>query len=238
MSTKQQPLTVPVAIIIAAVIIGIALVLAFGGGEGSGGSNQAGTAPATTDGRISIEDAAKKVGIKERDLTECVENQDTLDNVNAEIADARDSGARGTPYSVLIGPNGQTLAVSGAQQRAAWDAAIDQLLSGTYTTPDGDVTANVQPVGANDLVRGNPDAPVTIVEFSDIDCPFCQRVHPTLEQLLADRPDDVNWVYRHFPIPQLHPNATAKAIAAECVYEITNDADKYWEYLDLLVAGA
>lgn len=80
---------------------------------------------------------------------------------------------------------------------------------------------------------GPATAPVTIVEFSDFQCPFCQRVQPTLKALLKDYPDKVRLVYRDFPIPQLHREAKKAAEAARCAAE----QGKFWEYHDVLYAN-
>lgn len=82
-------------------------------------------------------------------------------------------------------------------------------------------------------IRGNPDAPVTIVEYSDFQCPFCSRFHPTVKQILADYPDQVNWVYKHFPLDQIHSQARPAAEASECVWEQKGD-DGFWQFADLL----
>jgi protein-disulfide isomerase len=79
-------------------------------------------------------------------------------------------------------------------------------------------------------VRGNPDAPVTIVEFSDFHCPFCRRVQPAVSQVLAKYGDKVKLVYRDFPLDQLHPQARAAAEASRCAQE----QGKFWEFHDVL----
>jgi len=81
-----------------------------------------------------------------------------------------------------------------------------------------------------EYIRGNPEAKVTIFEYSDYECPFCARFHPTLKQILTDYPEDVNWVYRHFPLDSIHPQARPAAIAAECAGE----QGKFWEFSDAL----
>lgn len=85
----------------------------------------------------------------------------------------------------------------------------------------------------NDPVRGNPDAPITIIEFSDFQCPFCARFHvQTLPSILEEYIDTgkVNLVYRDFPIQSIHPNALPAAVAAECA----NEQGMYWQYHDTL----
>lgn len=87
-------------------------------------------------------------------------------------------------------------------------------------------------IAKDDHVFGNPDAPVVVFEYSDIDCPFCARVHPTLTRLVNENPDTVAWVYRHNPLA-IHPHAGLKAEATECVADIAGE-DAFWEYLDVL----
>jgi len=88
----------------------------------------------------------------------------------------------------------------------------------------------VRPVAADDHVRGSSDAKVTVIEYSDFECPFCKRFHPTMAQLLDEFPDDVRWVYRHFPLEQIHPNARIAALATECAGE----QGKFWELTDYI----
>lgn len=78
-------------------------------------------------------------------------------------------------------------------------------------------------------VRGNFDAPITLVEFSDFECPFCQRHFITLQKILADYPQKVRLVYKQFPL-SIHPNAQKAAEASEC----TAEQGKFWEYHDKL----
>lgn len=81
-------------------------------------------------------------------------------------------------------------------------------------------------------VRGDPRAPVTIVEFSDFQCPFCQRIQPTLLEILARYPGKVRLAYRDYPLSQIHPRAQKAAEAARCAGE----QGKFWEYHDMLYA--
>ena len=78
-------------------------------------------------------------------------------------------------------------------------------------------------------VRGNPDAPVTIIEFSDFQCPYCARGFTTVEQILEKYPEDVKFVYLHFPLGN-HPWAMPSAIAAVCAAQ--QDADAFWTLHD------
>ena len=91
--------------------------------------------------------------------------------------------------------------------------------------------APVPPVTDKDHIRGPKNAKVTIIEYSDFECPFCKRFHPTVQQALKEYPDKVRWVYRQFPLDSLHANARAEAEASECVAKIAGN-DKFWEFAD------
>lgn len=87
----------------------------------------------------------------------------------------------------------------------------------------------------DDHVRGNPSAKVTLVEFSDFECPFCRQFHPTVQQALAEYGDSIRWVYKHFPLDAIHPQARPAAEASECVWEQKGDAE-FWAFADAMFA--
>lgn len=87
-------------------------------------------------------------------------------------------------------------------------------------------------VADDDHIRGSKDAPVLLVEYSDFECPFCQRHHPTMKNILQKYGDKVAWVYKHFPL-SFHPQAMPAALASECA----SDQGKFWEYADAIFEG-
>lgn len=89
----------------------------------------------------------------------------------------------------------------------------------------------VPPVVDGEHMRGDAAAPITIIEYADFQCPFCARYHETLKAAV-DEDRTVRWVYRHLPLPSIHPMAVAAAEAAECA----SDQGRFWEYADLLYA--
>ena len=95
--------------------------------------------------------------------------------------------------------------------------------------------AAVNPVSDADHIMGSPDAEVIVVEYSDFECPFCARFHPTMEQIMSEYGESgkVAWVYRHFPLDQIHKDARPSAEASECVAEL-NGNDAFWEYMGKL----
>ena len=93
--------------------------------------------------------------------------------------------------------------------------------------------ANVPSVTDDDHVRGASNAEVYLVEYSDYECPFCGRFHPTTQQVLDEYGDRVAVVYRHFPLRQIHPKADPAAQASECVAELGGN-DAFWAFTDYL----
>jgi NhaA family Na+:H+ antiporter len=87
------------------------------------------------------------------------------------------------------------------------------------------------PVGSRDHVRGPADAAVTVVEYADVECPYCRRLHPVLRDVLAQRPG-VRLVYRHFPLVQEHPHAYSAALALEAA----GQRGRFWELHDRLLS--
>ena len=92
---------------------------------------------------------------------------------------------------------------------------------------------NIRAVNNLDHIRGDINAPVKIVEYSDTECPFCKYFHTTMKQVMDEYGKDnkVVWIYRHFPIDSRHPKARKEAEATECANELGGNY-KFWEYVD------
>ncbi len=143
-----------------------------------------------------------------------------------------------TPVAIMVAGAfiGLGLYLSGGQSQNVATAPTPAPAQPTAEAPveAGPQEALALELDENEFIYGNPDAEVFIVEYSDIDCPFCARVHPTLESIVDNSNGEIAWVYRHFPIEQLHPDATRKAMATECVGRLAGN-DVYWEYLGDLI---
>jgi protein-disulfide isomerase len=120
------------------------------------------------------------------------------------------------------------------QQTAAKQSFIDELRKGgppIRVLMDAPRTAVA--VTSDDPSEGSPTAPVTVVEYSDFQCPFCERVMPTLKELRTKYGDKVRLVWKDFPLTQIHPQAFVAAQAGNCARE----QGKFWQYHDRLFAN-
>ncbi|OGG38301.1 hypothetical protein A3D55_02070 [Candidatus Jorgensenbacteria bacterium RIFCSPHIGHO2_02_FULL_45_20] len=93
---------------------------------------------------------------------------------------------------------------------------------------------NLVTVNSDDHIRGDMDAPVQVVEFSDMECPFCKTFHDTMQKVMLKYGDKVAWIYRHAPIDSLHPKSRKEAEATECAASLGGNI-KFWAYLDRLM---
>ena len=89
----------------------------------------------------------------------------------------------------------------------------------------------VSPVTEDDYIKGNRNARIALIEYSDMECPFCKRFHPTAQQVVDEYGDDVMWVYRHFPLEQLHSKAPKQAEATECAGKLAGN-EGFWALTD------
>jgi protein-disulfide isomerase len=94
----------------------------------------------------------------------------------------------------------------------------------------------IEPVSNKDHIVGNPNAKVIVYEYSDFECPFCKTFHNTMHQIMETYKDgEVAWVYRQFPIAQLHSKAPKESEASECVTELGGNT-AFWKFADKLFA--
>ncbi|MBU0648932.1 DsbA family protein [Patescibacteria group bacterium] len=116
-----------------------------------------------------------------------------------------------------------------AGEEAAEVAAADVDLG---AEEPADEVAEVPAVTADDHIKGPENAKVTLIEYSDFECPYCANHYDTSKQILENFGDDVRLIFRHFPL-SFHPNAQGAALASECAAE----QGKFWEMYDKIFAA-
>ena len=211
--------------------------------EAGGGPSAGGGAAAAKSKYKTFDDAmsafAKAAKADSKKLVACMNSGDKKAIVDAETAEGSAIGITGTPAFLI---NGRLL--GGAFPFESFKEIIDKELAGTGSDNVADYSQQLQDAnksGAFDpkpravsvgssSVRGKAGAKVTIVEFSDFQCPFCSRALPTVRQVLREYGDKVQLAYKHFPLVSIHPRAQKAAEAAECA----KDQGKFWEFHDQL----
>ena len=201
------------AIIIAGVIIAGAILL-----KGTGD-----TSPAAS------KTISKMVGLNVRNFNTCLASGKFKDKIQADIDDGIKAGVNGTPSSFIL-KNGQVVGtIPGA---LPFEQVMEQITDILKNEKQG-VATQMRPVSADEHILGNANAKIVIVEYSDLECPFCKVFHNTMHQVVEKSNGDVAWVYRQYPIPQLHPKAFHEAEATECAWEQGGNK-AFWKYIDKL----
>ncbi len=214
---ENQKITTPIAIIIAGLFIMVGILLTNGGGNKV----------------VKEKTLSEQVGVNKEKFTQCLNETDLqklaeITNTEAEKAmKGVPPDQRGTPYSVIIGKNGSRAEVRGAYSKEELNKLIQEVAEGKVTEAyTGEATGYQE----GDHLMGNPNAPIMVIEYSDLECPYCKRFGETMKEVVAESNGNVGWVYRHWVV---HQGALPKAAASECVAELKGE-DAFWKYLDLV----
>lgn len=188
----------------------------------------------------SLKKYAKELKLDQKKFDQCYDSSAKKDVVAKEAAEATALGIQGTPGFFV---NGRFL--GGAFPYEFFKEIIDKELAGTATDTCSDYSQQLQQyckdeanaafkpapqnveIGTSPVI-GKADARVTIIEYSDFECPFCIRAYPTVQQIMKEYPNDVKIVYKNLPLTNIHPRAQKSAEAAQCA----KDQGKFWEYHD------
>lgn len=140
------------------------------------------------------------------------------------------------PIAIIIGfaMIAAAIYLSGTKGTGPTDETTKKTDTQVQEEPKVDLS-KLSPVTSDDHIRGNPNAPIVFIEYSDYDCPFCKSFHETMVRIMNEYGGDgkVSWVYRHFPLEQLHPSAPRIAAASECVAKLGGN-DAFWKFSDLV----
>ena len=175
---------------------------------------------------VGVVAGVKIEGNYPKKFSACLDEGKTTAKVTADEQLGASLGVNGTPATFING-----YLVSGALPYEAVKQVIDTALAGKSMNLDvlkDDDGNYIKPVTIPELSeviwRGNENAKVTLVEFSDFECPYCARFTPTIEKILTEYKDKIRFTYRHFPL-SFHQNAVKAAEAFECAKE----QGKGWE---------
>jgi protein-disulfide isomerase len=191
----------------------------------------------------------EEAGVPDDEMRDCLESGRQARAVQADMAEGRALGVNGTPTFYVNG-----YPVVGAQPYQVFQTAISMAEEGRLaeafvqrpraSNNNAQATATAlaaQPVDiplGDAPIKGNPDAPVTIVEYSDFQCPFClrhfQNTMPELENYIDT--GQVRYVFKDFPIHSIHPQAQKAHESARCAREL-GGSNAFWEMHDLLFAN-
>jgi protein-disulfide isomerase len=227
---------VTVLLVVAAFVIGVLftevryLKKGYSGAPSAGTGTGTAAAGAQTGPTIAMSDILDTIGVDSSDVLSCYQKGDFLDKIQAQQSGGTTAGVTGTPGNFIVVDGGKGELIAGALPLASMKSLIDDYLQ-DGTAPSTVDLPTLPPVSGDDYVRGPANARITIVEYSDFDCPFCQQFHMTMNEIMKAYPNDVRWVYRHFPLVQLHPNAENVARVSECVRN-AGGAEKFWEFAD------
>src|SRR3989344_279096 len=123
-----------------------------------------------------------------------------------------------TPPSKFLVPSAIVIAGGLIALAIYFGGSTPRLDSGQANSPTTDI--DIAPVTEKDHIMGSRNAALVIVEYSDTECPFCKVFHNTMQEVVKEYKGEVAWVYRQFPIAQLHSKATKEADATECAAEL------------------
>jgi len=183
----------------------------------------------------ALKQGAKEIGLDTAAFDACIDNEDTLDDIKQDYYDGRDLEFKELP-AFVVGGHLLSEGASASELDTILDALIQKEETGSL--PDTVITVTPSPTPDTDFEQesvtslGSPDAPITIVEFSDYQCPYCLRhFQQTMPQLKKEYIDTgkVRYVFKDFPL-SFHEKAVPAALAAECAGE----QGKYWEMHDKL----
>lgn len=169
----------------------------------------------------SVKQWAKDIRLDSNKFNQCVSDEKYKDRINKDISDAITASAEATPTFYVNGTR-----IVGAVPFDQFKTTLDAMLAGNETEGE---KFTVETGGLPKL--GKDDAPITMIEFSDLQCPFCLRffteTFPKIKKEYIDT-GKVKFYFRHLPLVQLHPMAMPFAHATECA----NEQGKFWEMHD------
>ncbi len=179
-------------------------------------------------GGIKLSEIVKELKADEKKFRVCLSSKKYENKVNSQFTEGGRAGIRGTPGGVLYDmKTGKKKILRGAVPEEELERMLSELKKGQA---DQEAPQVAKPDPNKDHWKGPKDARYVLIEYSDFQCPFCDRFHPTATEFLKKH-KDVAWVYRHFPLRQLHSMAQKLAEASECITEQLGEKG-FWKFAD------
>lgn len=176
-------------------------------------------------------------------LSQCLSSAKFAERVNTDFNSGSKVQIGGTPAVFIYNKNtGVGAFAAGAYPYDILKTVVEKLRDSN--TKEGDTIfedskinvsivaekfGDLAPLSDRDHTKGSNDSDVVMVEYSDLECPFCAKFHPTATQLTNDM--NLLWVFRHFPLRQAHPEAQKMAEAAECAAD-QKGPEMFWQIID------
>ena len=178
--------------------------------------------------RKKLSEIVKELNIDENKFKACLSSEKYKKKVDEQFNEGAKAGIRGTPGGVIFDlKTGNMQALRGAVPYEELNKMLSELKKGN-TDPQAPKVKRPDP--KTDHWRGPKDARFVLIEYSDFQCPFCDRFQPTATRFVKEN-KDVAWVYRHFPLRSIHPYAQKLAEASECVAEQKGE-EGFWAFAD------
>ena len=199
---------------------------------------------------VGITKVLPELGFNEEELLTCVESGDFDERVTRDLQLAFTLGLTGTPAAYIVDTQtNNAILAKGAFPFEILAQITQGFLSDSLAL--GDTAFESEEMGIklvveqfeglnivdDDHLRGNPEARIALIEFSDLDCQFCATFHGTAIGLISAFPEDLVWVYRHMPLTSIHPVTFNKSVATECAQKLGGD-DAFWGIVDSYYTGS
>ena len=190
-----------------------------------------------------LDEVLTELELNKDEVLTCV-NEGTFDeHVRKNVQEATSFGFTGTPASILFDmETGNTAVICGAFPFEFLKEMTDRLLTEEFVEGDilfenNDLNVEVKisrldvSLSEDDHLRGSNQARIALIEYSDLDCPYCASFHGAVLRFVVEYETEAVWAFRHYPLLQLHPGAARKAAVAECAGNLKGE-EAFWAIVD------
>ena len=183
----------------------------------------------------SLNDIMATLNIDADKIKQCVDEKTFAQKVQDDIDSGIAADVQGTPHAFIM-TDEALYEIPGAYEEKGMRTFFDDLIADRKPKAINiKATHDLAPISEKDRIKGVDFAKITVVIYSDMDCPYCKKFHKSITNIMPDYTDSIRWVFRHMPIDRSHPEARAKAETAECIAATTNN-DHFWTFIEAVFA--